>query len=59
MQVEKTKDGFKLVNEPMRVEGEAADKMAAEIEAAPTEESQRFQARARETYERVQGKISV
>ncbi len=59
MHVKKTENGFELVDEPMRVEGDAAKQFAKDIESQPTEESRRFQAQAREVYERVQAKISV
>jgi len=57
MHVNKTEKGFELASEPMRVEGEAAEKLAAELDAKPSEESQRFQAEARGVYERTQGKL--
>jgi hypothetical protein len=59
MHVKKTDKGFELVDEPMRVEGDAAKQFAKDLETKPTEESRRFQAQAREVYDRVQGKISV
>ena len=59
MHVKKTDKGFELVDEPMRVEGDAAKQFASDLEVKPTDETRSFQAQAREVYERVQGKISV
>lgn len=59
MHVKDTPNGRALVDEPMRVEGEAAERIVADLDRAPSEESRRFQEEARGVYERVQGSLSV